>query len=311
MNPKPTRKIIIPYTNPDLDGVACALGLEELLRHMGQCATAAYLGRLDAQTLWALSSAKEVPPVHLEDCPPDSYFVLVDTHHLNQLPSSLPCERVLEVVDHHPSGDRTAFPNAAIQNELVGAAATLVVERFQLARITPGVARARLLGLGILANTLGFHAPSTDVRDRSAFDFLCGLCDLGMEDWYRLRSTSAAALAEMPITQLIGQDVKVFNSQVGPIAIAQLETEGVVRFGDEKEAVQLALESLRDSLGAAHALVNLVDLRAGRSVLYCGGDLVGRQLQSALNLVLDDGALVANRVLLRKTDLVPALARLK
>jgi nanoRNase/pAp phosphatase (c-di-AMP/oligoRNAs hydrolase) len=52
-----TRTLIIPYQNPDLDGIACALGMEQLFRQEGRDATAAYIGRLDAQTTWALKSA--------------------------------------------------------------------------------------------------------------------------------------------------------------------------------------------------------------------------------------------------------------
>src|SRR2546430_15593258 len=41
--------------------------------------------------------------------------VLVDTHHVRQLPEAFPFDRVVEVIDHHPGGDVATFSKASIQ----------------------------------------------------------------------------------------------------------------------------------------------------------------------------------------------------
>jgi nanoRNase/pAp phosphatase (c-di-AMP/oligoRNAs hydrolase) len=62
------------------------------------------------------------------------------------------CSKVAEIIDHHPGGNPEAFEKASIINEQVGAAATIVVERFQKMDFGIQSSHVGLLYAGIMAH---------------------------------------------------------------------------------------------------------------------------------------------------------------
>ena len=161
--------IVVSYVNPDLDGIACATALSALESHSW---APRLLGNLDSESVVVLDHLQLPTPGAVRDWVEVRSIWLVDTHHVRQLPAELPRERVIRITDHHPGGDREAFPNAVIQNESVGAAATLVAEKYFESGVVIPAAISALLQAAIISNTLGFGAAATSDRDRRAFDRL-------------------------------------------------------------------------------------------------------------------------------------------
>lgn len=144
--------VVTAKTNPDLDGVACALAYVELLQGTGRPAEAAADGRPDAEARFVLDHLE----LTLREDPPNQFsgFVLVDMSALPGLPDFVDPASVVEVIDHRLHGDPTqSYPNARVQVEPVGAAATLVYERFEAAGVVPSARSALLLQAAIHSNT--------------------------------------------------------------------------------------------------------------------------------------------------------------
>jgi len=295
--------LVLPYTNPDLDGVACALSVQVLAPGNW---LAGVTGGLDdeTETVLELLGLAAPPP------PPDWSGVdaiwLVDTHHLSQLPGDLPNERVVEVTDHHPGGNPERYPSASIQNEAVGAAATLVAERYldPAGRIPPQI--ALLLQAAILSNTLEFRAPATSPRDHLAFAALKAIAELPVEVIDAMRQAKGARL-RLETPALLESDLKVFDTRFGRVAIAQVEAAAALEVL-RREDLATSLDALARSKNARTALVNLVDLAAGRGAILSTDSEIMQALARALGYALSDGALFADRLLQRKTDIVPHLA---
>src|SRR5260370_17214416 len=145
------RRYVFGYVNPDTDSVCSAIGYAELADYLG---SGEYVplawGGVNKETLLVLSRFGVKVPEDPKRLVGDCEVVLVDTHHPGHLPESLDTKCVVEIIDHHPAGEPSAFPNAKIQNEEVGAAATLVVERFRELDVRPTAPVAGLLPAAII-----------------------------------------------------------------------------------------------------------------------------------------------------------------
>ena len=296
--------IIIPYSNPDLDGVACAIALAEL----SDAPWAAHiLGTIDEETRVVLDGLGLSVPSQAPEWTSVERIWLVDTHHPNQLPADLPFGRVVRITDHHPSGAPDRFPCAAIENEPVGAAATLVAERVaeQPDRISGTM--AGLLQAAILSNTLDFKAPATSPRDHAMFALLERIAPLPGHIVEAMALARRSKLA-MDTQAIVDGDVKLFDTSLGRIAVSQVETGGALDLL-EREDLLASLAVLEMSRQADSAVLNLVDLDRQESALLSTSPATINRLAAALGLPADRlGIIRARRLLQRKSDIIPHLA---
>jgi len=295
--------IILPYVNPDLDGVACSIAISEL---EGPPWSPCIFGRIDSETSLVLDELKLERPSGAPKLSEVRQIWLVDTHHPDQLPTDLPFDRVMHITDHHPDGSPDSFPNAKVQNEPVGAAATLVAERFamQIDALTRSI--AVLLQAAIYSNTLGFRAPATSERDRSMFQLL------GNE--YALPNRLKAAMdntRKLDISSethaLLDADVKVIAGQRQKIAISQIEASGALALLERDDLI-VSLERIGMLRGTDFAILNLVDLNRSESAVIVTQESMRDLLAEKLGVTPDRrGVLLIPQILQRKTDIVPFL----
>lgn len=169
--------LVTGYVNPDLDAYACAVGYSELLNLQGRTATPACFGQAQNEIIYTLNLLDE-PLIGGQI--PDNFdsFVIVDTSDALHLPAGISTALVEEVIDHHTYNDPAPFTNAKLDIQPVGAAATLVAERYAEAGITPRRQIAGLLYAAIISNTLNFKASVTTNRDREVAAWLGSIAAL-------------------------------------------------------------------------------------------------------------------------------------
>lgn len=304
---------VFSYTNPDTDGVACMLAYQELVAAQPNGASqlvdrpvvrAGVFGQINGETKAILDFLELEAP-----CDADLFveqvdeICLVDTHHLAQLPTTVAAEKVVEIIDHHPGGD--AFEGARIQNELVGAAATLIAERFATLGATPEA--GLLLGAAILSNTLEFQAPSTTQRDREALRWLEGSSGFPDRLLDRMRE-ERDRLVRGSTKEVLGRDLKVFAREDGSrVLMAQVEAPNATVLGRRPDVIE-ALHLIAEEHDTTLVLANLVDLSLGCSLIVCPEQSLREEAEHNLQLRFDDaGQAWTDGLMLRKTHLVPAL----
>jgi manganese-dependent inorganic pyrophosphatase len=294
--------------NPDTDGVCSAIGYEYLaLVTTRKEYLPIVFGTLNRETALVLRYFQEKDPIVRTAIPPDSSIVLVDTHHVDQLPPNIPFHNVLEIMDHHPGGNPEAFPNAVIQNENVGAVATLITERIQEAAFIPPPKICGLLAAAIISNTLNFSAPSTCERDNIAFRWLqkqVTIDDKFIHEMFKARSD----VAHETTLHVLTSDLKVFTISHVKIAIAQLETVDLMNFIARHDMLE-ALSELKHKLGVHHCIFNGVDIIKRASVVATTSDETKTLLTKALGAKFTGYSAEFSRILLRKTDFIPALEK--
>lgn len=306
MDPDHRPSYVCAYVNPDTDGISCSVAYHELrsLQDGSQFLPALW-GQLNKETLLVLAEARITAPEHGFHQGAPAAVALVDTHHVAQLAPEIDPVNVVEIIDHHPAGDTDAFPNAVIENADVGAAATLLVERFRRLDLRPSSAVAFVLSAAIVSNTLNFAAPSSSERDREALGWLAPLADLP-DEFVRRMFLALSDFAHRGTGEVLAESYKRFQAGGVDFGACQVETVESAAFLGRRD-LRSCLEQVtaRTRLGC----LSVIDLLEGTTTVIATSAESERALEDA-GLAFDaHGVAVADRVLLRKTDLVPAFSR--
>lgn len=272
--------LVTAKVNPDLDGTSCALAYADLLKQQGKEAEGLVFGSPQSETQYFIQEHHiEVPTADLDFISSWGEFVLVDASSMKGMPKPVDPRRVVEIIDHRKGEPEKEFPNAKIQNELIGAAATLVVERFIKDGKMPQPDHAKLLYGAIYHNTLNFTSFNTSDRDRHAVKYL--------EKEFNLDSRIAREMFEFATKEIeadvklaIKNDAKEFGSG-HTIGAYQLIVSGPGVL-DQRGKLEAGVQELFQSSGAKWAFLNVVDLENKHSHIYATNPESQTVLENAL-----------------------------
>lgn len=280
--------VVTPRATPDLDGVACAVAYAELLQVKGWDAVAVVAGVPDAEARFVLATLNVSPATEAR---PDA-IVLVDASDTRGLPSWVDPDAVVSVIDHRLHHEaHTLFRNASVQIEAVGAAATLVSERWRAYDRLPSPTSAQLLQAAILSNTQGLRGSVTTERDRVALAWLSDIAPLPAE----LVTGQLAARTDEVLQDLAGalvRESKTFHHGDVPFVVSQIEVldgESVVA-----EVVRIAPE-----LGP-RAMVNVVDVETASSTVVVPDPAFRGWVRSTLSIDFQGATARLDPAVLRK-----------
>ena len=287
---------MLPRSKPDLDGVACAVAYAEFLRAKGTPALPWYSGMPDAEARYVISVFGDVYYASEEEVGAATSFVLVDASGIEGFPERIDRSLVTEVIDHRFHHDpRLAFPNAKIQVEAVGSAATLITEKFMSVREIPTRSAGSMIYGAIHSNTQRLRGSITSDRDHKASSWLeqnvalpPDLLDL------QFAARKEDILSDLPAA--IARDHKSYSHNGVPFAIAQLEFEGAEEaFSGERDEIYRAIASL-----SPPTMLNLVDLKTSRSILVVPDERVRNLTAEALGIRFVGDLVVSDKAVLRK-----------
>lgn len=293
------KKIITTtYNGPDLDGYGCAVAYAELLRAQGKDAEAHIWGTPHLEVQWTLESFKITPAASpLEDREAD--LILLDASGPEDVPGTLQVEQVVEIIDHRKLHHADQFPNAKAQIELVGAAATLVAERFKEAGLEPSKESALLLLGGIISNTQNFTGIVTD-RDKEMAKWLQEISG-APEDLARQMFLAKSDLPGSKLRETLLGDSKVFYIQGKVVGTAQLEIIGVQQLlQDRRDEIEKVLQEIKVSESCDYTYANMQDLELGKSWLLCVDGKTVELLKDAPDITWKGRLGVSKKLTLRK-----------
>lgn len=301
-----SQNYVFGYVDPDTDGVMSSIGYAHLRKMRdGEDFTPVVFGKIDSETRYVLDELDLERPQQVETLPDEINITIVDTHYPNQLPEQINLNDIVQIIDHHPGGSMDPFPNAEIQNEEVGAAATLVAEKIRNAEIEPDDSIAGGLAAAIISNTLNFTAPSTVSRDREAYNWLAQYSEIDemfIQEMFKMRSD----ITDLSTPEVLKADYKEFQFPDKDIGIAQLETvdlNGFIRRDDFKES----LEFVEKELDVDHIIFNGVDIMDRKSVVAVTEPKMKELYTEHLECEFDAGLAHLDEIILRKTHIVPPL----
>ncbi len=302
MNPQ---ILVTSYVNPDLDGFACAFAYSEFLNLSGQPAALGINGALHEETKFLLRQYNI--PFQPSDVDPTGFakIMLVDASDLEGIDPRIKPESVVEIIDHRRVNQQEAFPNAQVQNEPVGSAATLIAEKFIETKIPLSKPAAILLYGAIVSNTLNFQANVTTERDKDAAQWLTMLvrptANFALELFQAKSNITKANLEER-----IDHDFARFDlgSKIG---IAQLELIDAARLVTElKPEILKKLQELKLAENLDIIFLSLIDLNHQQNIFVTDDPTMQELLESILQVKFTDSMAVRSGFIMRK-EIMPLI----
>lgn len=258
--------LVTAKVNPDLDGTSCTLAYSDLLNQTGNSAKGIVSGSPQSEVKYFVEKHNiQIPTRPDEESNSWNEFVLVDASSMKGMPKVVIANKVIELIDHRTGEPEKEFSNAKIQNELIGAAATIVVERFIKADKNIQLDHAKLLYGAIYHNTLNFIATNASQRDRDAVKYLENNFNLN-ESIIREMFDFATSEVESDVKTALENDAKEFGTgwKIGAYQLVVWGEEVMAN----KELVENSINELRIKMGADWSFVNIIDLESKQSNIF-------------------------------------------
>lgn len=263
----------------DIDAYACGVAFSILKNAEGKQAIFASSAVLnDSVPDFVLSLGFDVERNYKPN--PTDKFAVVDLSIPEVFDPIVNLENVVEVIDHHAGNEKFwQNKNCKTQIEFIGAAATIVTERFLSANrqdlLTPNL--CKLLSCAILDNTLNLKSSLCTARDKEAFETLktLGGFDDGIrEDYFR----SCEKRVRANLLEAIKNDIKFHkHSSLLPGYFGQLTLIDTDFIFENIPQIRELFRKLSDEW-----MFNVIDLKTGKSYIFAEG----REVQSNLENLL-------------------------
>ena len=248
--------------------------------------------------------------------PPRMKVILVDHNEPQQAIASLEDADLLEILDHHRLGNLPTHNPIKFTVDIVGSTSSLVSEKMEESGFSAPPKIAGLLLAGLLSDTLIFHSPTTTDRDRLAAErlarwaFVPGspLEDETIQSYGDKVVQAGAGLMTQEPEVIVNADMKVYETAGLKFAIAQAETSDIHEIGEFVGKLSAALKDLAAQKGLDFAGLMVTDIVNGSSRLIFVNPPPA--LEDLPFTPLPDGTLLADGVVSRKKQLLPAVLSL-
>lgn len=299
-------KLITCYVDPDLDGVAGAIAYGEFLQKTGKDVFVGIIGKPHDEAKYILNRFGFKYPNIIKNADDFDEVVLVDASDLNGLEGKISAEKVVEIIDHRKIHEADKFPSAKAQIEFVGAAATLVAEKFMKNNIPISMESATLLLGAIISNTLNFKGTGTTNRDIEAATWLNQVAKLP-ENFHKDLFMAKSDLSGDKLTERIDGDFAWFVLGGKKIGVAQVEMIGVKKLIDNRsdEIVQ-ALEKIKKEMNLDYIFQNTIELEDCKNYFVTNDDEAKIILEKVLNVKFNGIYAERDNLIMRK-QIMPLL----
>jgi len=303
--------LITPKINPDLDGVACAYAYAKFLnitQKENQYVAGIY-GKPQVEARFLLEKLKINNGLVYN--PEDNFdkFIIVDASDVKGMPSIMRPLDVIEVIDHRETHKAMElFPNANIQIEPVGAAATLIFEKFKEISFPFDENIMFLLYGAIFSNTLNFKSDIVSDRDVEAVKFignnLTSLVPSGMiDEMFKYKTEYIIHNFE----EVIKDDFKIFDYN-GKLGIAQIEGfdfENLINI--QKEQISDVLKKIKDENQLNYIFLTAADIKNGYNIFLVIDEITKRLLAGRMGLIFNADNVARNSKLLLRKQILPLI----
>lgn len=304
--------LVFGHKSPDTDASASAIIWAWYLSDQkGESAKAVVLGQPNQEALFVLERWGFAVPEIVDQLPPDSTVVIVDTNNIAELPGNILEAKIASVIDHHKltPGLETDYPidvtirpyacTATVMCELMGDASTANM---------PDPVKGLCLSC-ILSDTLGFRSPTTTPLDESLATRLAD--ELGVEVHAYAEEMFAAKsnVSHIPADELVCLDAKQYPLAGESCLVSVIETttpEGVLSRRDELIS---SFPAVRQAKGVDRILLFIVDIFRQEATLLVPDEQTRQIAQSRFGVSTSNDMAVLPGIVSRKKQIVPALSQ--
>lgn len=282
----------------DIDAYACCIAYAELLNLQGVEARAVSSAPLNASITASVLGGH----VSLDGYVPQAgdEFVLVDVSDYHHFDLRVILDQVVEVIDHHPGYEQYWAERLGTAADIrpIGAAATMVFQRWQAAGLLPRISAqsAALLATAILDNTLNFSGQMTAKQDIEAYAVLAQGANLAA-NWPEQYFLECQGAIEADLQAALAADLKCFNTDSNlPQVFAQMtvwDADGLLQ--NHRNEISCWMAGQGDDW-----LLNVISIRDRQSCLLAEPAISQKKLSRLLPLNWQASMAVVKPSMLRK-----------
>jgi manganese-dependent inorganic pyrophosphatase len=292
--------LITSYVNPDLDGIACSIAYGEFMQKNNRSVTVSIIGNPQEEAKYVFNRFGFPPLAVIENANDFDEVILVDTSETHMLDNKIAVEKVVEIIDHRQVHEADKFPNAVSQIELVGAASTLVTEKFIQNGVEISKQSATLLYCAIISNTLNFRASVTTHRDKEAAKWLNRTANLPADFWKEL-FLAKSDLSGNKLVERIEGDFALLDIGGKKIGVAQIEMIGVKKLLDDRgDEVVGALQAIQNKQGLDMVFQNTIELEEPKNYIIAYEPETKQLLEKILDIKFEGAVAERPNIIMRK-----------
>lgn len=291
--------LITEGINNDLDGAAGIVAYAEFLNKTGSQAKAGIIGESHPEAQFALDYLNVKLPEVSDQLDGYQEVRLIDASSPKWISPKININKVIEVIDHRPLNDSHLFPNAKSQVEPVGAAATLIAEKFRDKGIKISKESAWLIYAAIISNTINFKAQVTTSRDRKIANWLKSIHKIS-DDFIHQMFLHKSAL-QKSIKETFLDELGSHNFSGHTSCIFQLEIVEAEKFIEKNLVeVQTALKEIQAENHFALLFLSCIDIEKGYNIFVADDKKSQELVSKILRVKFKGGSATNDRVIMRK-----------
>lgn len=232
--------------------------------------------------------------------------ILVDHNERNQSIIGVEEAEIIEVIDHHRVAEiQTATP-LYLRIEPVGCTATIVAKMYHEHKIPIPRDIAGLMLSAIISDTLLFNSPTCTKEDRTIARELGKILDIDIKSYGEKMLVAGSNLKEMPPSEIISTDRKLFTMGSYRIGVSQINTGDFRGIFDKLDGVLFEMTKLCEEEGLNLAILMVTDIILGGTELIIAGE-AKNLAQLAFGFQPGEFSKYMDGVFSRKKQIVPPL----
>lgn len=239
---------------------------------------------------------------------PNIDIIMVDHNELSQAVEGIEQFRILEIIDHHRLGNLSTRHPITFINKPVGATCTIITELYQQKHTPLSSEIASILLCGILADTLALQSATTTNEDRRAAEFLADITNLDIDTLGKEVLSASSNISGRTATELIAQDMKVYDERGFSFSVSQIEVENPVEITRRKKEFIDILNTERTKTGRLFCSLLVTDIIRLSSLLVITAP--NDFLQTLTLQKQEDNIYFMKDIVSRKKQLMPILSEI-
>jgi len=295
------KKLVTSYQNPDLDGTACAIGYAELLKQQDEDVIAAVFGAPHREAQFVMQTFNIPQPKNAEELIEEyNNVILVDASDTEGISSKINPQQVVEIIDHRKINEADKFPNAKVQIELVGSAATLITEKFYAEDAHITESSAALLYSAIISNTINFQANVTTERDKKMAEWLQTKFQIPSNYIHNMFADKSTFT--VPLKEVFEHDFATFTFNDKHLGIMQLEIVSVQEFiGKNLQEIKTVLGEMKNERNLDYIFLTAIDLEKATNTFVVIDMETQNLVEKSLHVTFQNGMAFREGIMMRKT----------
>lgn len=295
------KTLITTYKDPDIDGFASIIGLNDILKKQGQETKMAFFGEFSPETKYVARLINVKLPLS-NNLNPNDYqeIILVDTSNPESTQVPFDHQKIKTIIDHRIEISNDDFVWAKKQIELVGSCATLITEKYQNSNLKIDKNIATFLYGAIVSNTVNFKNKVTTRRDIKAADFLYKLIEIP-KDFIKEMFESKSDLQGEKLKYHLEHDHKEQKIADKKFTMFQIEATDIDQLIQQRsKEIRQIINSIIKDCRYDFYLLNCIDIFKGYTRIIAYDKQTKDLIETTLSIKFKDCVAKTDYIIMRK-----------